>query len=184
MLAMVTCQRRSVVVAARRQDFIPSGTDGGLWMIEGFLMKSNRPHAVPLPPLAWDVVQEALAVAPERQPLLFPQMRLRRSSDQGDQPMSANLLNDLLKQISSPVTTHDFRRAFATHGEELLGFTRTESKIILDHAEGQGGDVTGLHYALHDRRHVKWTIMERWCRFLAECIDKAAPIEQAAVAAA
>jgi hypothetical protein len=58
---------------------------------------------------------------------------------------------------------HDVRRSMGTLGESVLGLMRSDTKAILDHGEGvPSGDVTAAHYSLHDGRHFKWPVMDRW----------------------
>jgi integrase len=174
MLTLLTAQRRETIASARRSAFRPA-QDGGIWTISGVYMKSKRPHVIPLPPVAWAVVQAAMALGATHSDWLFPQLRLRRNGDSGAGHMSSNTLNDALFAAKSPFRPHDARRAFATYGESLLGFKRTDTKAILDHAEGQSGDVTAQHYALHDGTHFKWDIMRQWQDWVLQQMAARAP---------
>lgn len=174
MIALLTGQRRETIVSARKDAF-KEVEGGGIWTIPPAHMKSKRQHVLPLPSIAWSVTRAAMALGRSDSPWLFPQLRLRRKGDAGDGYMSAKELNDAFLNAGSPIRPHDCRRAFATHGEALLGFKRSDTKAILDHAEGQSGDVTAAHYALHDGTHFKWLIMRTWEAFVLEQIEAQKP---------
>lgn len=167
MLALLTVQRRETIVTARRRDFEPV-EDGAVWQIPAAHIKSKRGHVLPLPPLTWRVVRAAMTLGNSSDEWLFPQLRLRRAGDAGTGHMASKELNDAMTAAGSPIRPHACRRAFGTHGEALLGNKRSDTKAILDHAEGQSGDVTAQRYALHDGRHFKWGIMRRWESWVLE----------------
>lgn len=177
-LLMLTAQRVRTVTKARPQDF-EAASNGGLWIIPRPFMKSKkgkkgRPHVVPLPPAAWRVVQQALALAPSGAKWLFPQTRLRRASDAGGGSISRNLVADSMRADGGTVAPHDMRRAFGTYGESVMGWSTSETKLVLDHAEGRTGDVTRESYSLHDGTHITWGIMRRWERWVLERAAEAA----------
>lgn len=178
-LLMLTSQRVRTVINARPQDF-QAASDGGLWTIPRPFMKSRRgkrgrPHVVPLPPVAWHVVQQAIALAPGGAKWLFPQTRLRRATDAGDGCISRKLVADAMRADGGTVAPHDIRRAFGTYGESLIGWSTPETKMVLDHAEGRTGDVTRESYSLHDGTHVTWSIMRKWQAWVLERVAEQAP---------
>lgn len=176
-LAMLTSQRRETIVSARRNDFLPVH-DGAVWTIPAVHMKSKRPHVIPLPPFTWGLVRLALMLRRADSPWLFPQLRLRRRGDSGDGHMAGKEVAEAMEAAGSTIRPHACRRAFATYGESLLGFGRSDVKAILDHAEGQSGDVTAQHYALHDGTHFKWSVMRRWESWVLEQVRRRRPAGQ------
>lgn len=170
MLVILSAQRRETVVSAKKDAFTEASGGGGLWTAPPAHMKSKREHVIPLPPLTWSIVKRLISLSRSDSPWLFPQLRVRRAGDKGDGHMSAKTINDAFAEIGVPMRPHDSRRAFATHGESLLGLKPSDTKAILDHAEGLSGDVTSTHYALHDGTHFKWGIMRAWEAFVVEQI--------------
>ncbi|MEI7610569.1 MAG: tyrosine-type recombinase/integrase [Rhodospirillaceae bacterium] len=160
-LALLTGQRRETIAAARKQDFKPNA-HGAIWTIPAAYMKSNREHVIPIPHFTLGVVHAAAAMSSSESDWLFPQLRLRRVGDPGTGHMSCKQLNDAMASAGSPIRPHGCRSAFGTYGESLLGFGRSDTKAILDHAEGQSNDVTAQHYILHDGTHFKWRLMRTW----------------------
>lgn len=168
MLTMLTVQRRETIASARQADFAPlEGRAGwGMWRMEADpQIVSDRPHAVPLPPLTWQVVVSAKQLA-GRSEWLFPQLRLARKDDERDQHMSATVLRDALSACKLDISPHDLRRALATHGPALLAIPDRHTKLILNHAEGRAGDVTMRHYAFHESIPDKVAVMEKWEEWL------------------
>lgn len=184
-----TVQRRRTIAEARPADFQPVG-DGteGLWIIPPKSLKKRlkngrkrRPHVIPLPAPVWAKILEQLARIPRDAVWMFPQIRARRAGDEMGHVDSNTLSHTLQFMPGIQATPHALRRAFATHGESRLGLLRPDTKSILDHADG-AGDVTGGHYALHDKTHRTWPIMRIWVEALQPEIEKAAaalePVEQ------
>jgi integrase len=157
-LALLSAQRIATVLQAGKDEFTPC-EHGGIWTAPPAHTKGKRGHVIPLPPVAWHVVRSAMAAAHDGTPLLFPQTKRRRVGDEGGGHLSYGAVRDALGTVVAP---HDIRRAFGTHGEDLLGFGISDIKAILDHAEGASGDVTRQHYALSDGQHFKWRLMRAW----------------------
>ena len=176
-----TAQRRRTVAEARPEDFQPVGHgDEGLWIIPPKSLKKRlrtgrkrRPHVIPLPSPVWASVLAQLERIDREDQWLFPQIRARRAGDDLGHIDGSTLSHTLQFMPGIQATPHAMRRAFATHGEGKLGLLRADTKAILDHAEG-AGDVTGGHYALHDKTHRTWPIMRAWTDALLPEIDAAA----------
>ncbi|MFC3125125.1 tyrosine-type recombinase/integrase [Pseudoroseomonas globiformis] len=166
LLILLTVQRINTVITAEKQHF--QATDnGGLWSIPWERMKAKRPHVVPLPPAAWAVVQHAMALWPDSN-WLFPQVRAKRKGG----ACTGHISYHPVAGPMDPLDPHDLRRAFATHGQGVLGISEAHTKAILDHAEGRSGDVTMERYALHDGRHFKWGVMQKWQDWIQGLIAK------------
>jgi integrase len=176
-LIALTAQRRTTVLSALNADLTPmEGRHGwGMWRMEPDpLIQSDRPHAVPLPPLAWSIVQSARLFS-QGSPYLFPQLKRWRAGDDAKNHMSGNPVADVLKasSLTGELGPHDMRRALATHGPAILGIRDAHTKLILNHATG--GDVTTAHYALHESIPDKVAVMERWEGWLIRLMQENAP---------
>jgi integrase len=178
MLTMLTAQRRETVASARQIDFLPfEEREGwGVWRMEADPQIANdRPHAVPLPPLTWKVAQSAKQLA-GKAVWLFPQLRRYRKDDELDKHMSATMIRDALHECTLDLSPHDLRRALATHGPAFLAIPDRHTKLILNHAEGRGGDVTTRHYAFHESIPDKVAVMERWENWLIRQMHQHRPV--------
>jgi integrase len=171
-LVMFTAQRILTVSSARKAHFHALETGGGLWIIPGASMKSGREHVVPLGATAWHLAQSAISLSPEGSSWLFPQTKLRRIGDAGGGYLSYKAVRAVMGDAVAP---HDVRRGFATHGDDFLGISGADSKLILDHSEGAGGDVTRRHYNLSRKEEAKWLLAEKWEGWLLAQIRAADP---------
>jgi len=194
-LAFRTVQRRLTAVSALKTSFRPHDTYGMVWWIHPGILKVGRnragevrrhPHVIPLPPSAQKIVRTALALTRPDNPYLFPQLRLRRASDTGDGHLSERLLNDALAKLQKPgrplhktqhFSPHAFRGWFTTHVRRL-GFSKADTKLILDHAEGRTRDITDEHYDWEQSLPAKYTILCAWEKLInASSVDIAPPDE-------
>ena len=162
LLIWLTAQRIETVLSSRKEHFEPVGKTEGIWTIPPAHIKSKRGHAVPLGPAAWDLVKQAMALTDGPSGWLFPQVRPRRIGGAADGHLSYHPVAGPM----SPLDPHDLRRGFATYGQVHLGMKPSDTKAILDHAEGNSGDVTAMRYALHDGAHFKWALMRGWENYL------------------
>jgi integrase len=178
-LGLRTAQRRKTVVSALKASFRPDPEFGMVWWIHPGLLKVGRdtdrpvrrhPHVLPLTPPVQKIVETALALSRPDNPFLFPQLRLRRAGDPGTQHMSERLLNEVLAELqlpgrrlhsSQPFSTHAFRAWFTTHMSQA-GFSESQQKLVLDHAEGRTNDVTQKHYNLDLKLPEKFAMLSLW----------------------
>jgi hypothetical protein len=85
--------------------------------------------------------------------------------------MSEGVLNkniDAMPGVDDALSPHALRRAIASYGKQLLGYADGEVKLILDHHEGAGGDVTRGHYDLDPRIERKIAMMVAWTQWCDE----------------
>lgn len=180
-MILFTGQRALTVRKARVEDFRLAEDGEPAWIISHRKIdpqatntppgEADRPHVIPTPPILVHIIEQAIALLPEdarREGWLFPQTRLRRQGEGGGGYISHNFILDAFRAAGGTDATHDMRRAVATHGESLLGWKLAEIKLILDHSQGLGGDVTAAHYAMHDRSRLTRPLMEEWCEFVLE----------------
>jgi len=189
-----TVQRRRSIASARLQDFFDLGNGTGLWRVPAVSRKGGRskkrPHTIPLPKPIWDCVLRAVAAAQARDKdtkWLFPGARPRRAGGVVRHMHPSTLTHRFLDIPDCGASPHDVRRCMGTHGEALLGFSRTDTGAIMDHEEGGKAsdkitsrtagtgthDVTGAHYSLHDGTHHTWPVMQAWADALQAAIAKA-----------
>jgi integrase len=199
-LALRTVQRRLTVVSALKASFRPHGQYGMLWWIHPGILKVGRtrhgevrrhPHVIPLPPTAQQIVRTALAMTRPDNPYLFPQLRLRRAGDAGDAHLSERLLNAALADLQKPgrplhavqqFSTHAFRGWFTTHMGRL-GYSKTDTKLILDHSEGRTRDTTDEHYNWEQSLPQKFKILSAWDELIGSSASQStsSPSEEAAI---
>jgi Arm DNA-binding domain len=172
-LMMFAAQRVETCLVAEKSEFTPM-LSGGIWDIPAAHIKSKKRHIIPLPPVAWGIVQQAIAMSPDDSPLVFPQVRKWRESDMMDGHLSYTAVRNALGPLKE-ISCHDYRRSLGTHCENELGIPLPDISAILDHAEGRSGNVTAERYALGDRKHFKWRILSAWETWLLAQIAKHAP---------
>ncbi|CAO4165276.1 DUF4102 domain-containing protein [Methylorubrum aminovorans] len=186
--ALVTTQVGSCV--PQFSNVLPGWTAIG-W--PGEVMKSKLPHALPVPPAAWAVIeryrQEDARGREAPAPWMFPSRR-------GDGHVSYLAINQLLSRLqglregkAAPGkpdlfaiyairrwTPHDVRRGIATFlGERRLGGA---AAAILDHVDGRAEErertaaVTRLHYDRAQRMDLKAEGMALWVAAIMEAYER------------
>lgn len=182
-LQLFTAQRRATIVTALKDAFIEDKHWGLVWTIHPGLMKSKRPHILPLPETAARAVRLAMELSRSDSPWLFPQTRLRQAGDAGDAHIADRTLNAQLAHLQAegrklhsnrPFSTHVFRASFSTHLSRL-GYPAEKRRLILDHSEGRASTVEELHYNADLRMQDKAEILQAWEKFILELTDKYAP---------
>lgn len=185
-LLVWTVQRRRAIAGARMEAFkpLPDGKTA-LWSIPPASRKKRRkngkirrPHVIPLPEPIWKcVVAAAEAREDQESKFLFP---AKSKSGHINVTTLTHYLSYLPGIKASP---HDMRRGFATHGESLLDFGRSDTDALLDHERPSWNEVThrsatpaasmtGIHYSLHDGTHRTWGIMNTWTSTLQAEMDR------------
>jgi hypothetical protein len=103
----------------------------------------------------------------------FPVARPRSLGVPNQQPhMAESTLNHnmaAMPGVKNELSPHALRRAFASYGTRLKIFKNdAEAKIILDHTEGDAGNVTREHYDLDPRIEQKRELLLWWTGWLEE----------------
>lgn len=188
---LLTGQRPGQVVAMERGELFDLEKPGNArWQIPASKRKDVRgtkrgPHIVPLPPLAVEIIEKAIAGKPEddRSPWVFWSFRNRgeaidrHSLSRALQRIIADLPPDddakaaIERLRADRPTPHDFRRTVATQ-LAALGIRREDRLAVFDHSEG---DVHDVHYDRHDRLSEKRIALETWERRLREILGEARP---------
>jgi integrase len=166
-LMILTAQRRRTIVSARRRDF--SVEDGVMvWRIPAAFRKTarkrgdNRSHDLPLAGAARAAVERMLAEDTDSR-WLFPGLRPQKAGGAVGH-INVSVLNHALRIMPDVIASpHDLRRAITTHGQEDLGFTLAEVKLVLDHNEGHDSDdVTESAYSRARRLSKKAAVLDPW----------------------
>jgi len=200
---VLTAQRRGALLRTRMEWVVPlddqarPGWMSMNWPAEN--MKRELPHALPLPPDAWEILARIRAEDPRKvgSDYVFPAHR-------GTKQLAENAVNQLLYRLAGldkngqphPTrpdllaqhgirrwTIHDTRRALATFltGRRLGG----AASAILDHSHGKETDerqrtaaVTRLHYERSQKMDLKAEGMELWVTAVLDAYN----MEKAALA--
>jgi integrase len=135
-----------------------------VWTIPGERSKNGRPHEVPLPPMAREIIEAAMRSRAKG--LLFP-----RPHD--GKPLTPNALaTSLLRSQNTlgfkdakgdphPFTSHDLRRTMATWLEQS-GTPSSVIALALNHTDTKGRGVTRTHYLHGDTLKAKRLAFTTW----------------------
>jgi hypothetical protein len=103
---------------------------------------------------------------------LFPVARPRHAGAEPKTPhMNVGTLNhnmDAMPGVYGQLSPQRLRVAFSSYGKRFGGFADGEAKLILDHNEGVGDDVTRGYYDLDPRIERKIEMMTWWANWLDE----------------
>ena len=161
-LLLVTGQRRSEVVGMKWSEI---DMQKATWEIPAGRAKAGRPHRVPLPPLALDLIGE-----PHGGEYVF-------SNGAGEPFATGSVSLAMLRErealgLTERATVHDLRRSMATHLGDL-GIDRLVIGKILNHSEA---GVTGRVYDLGAYAEPKRLAMAAWSNKIMEIVSgEAAP---------
>ncbi len=124
------------------------------WTIPASRMKSARPHRVPLPERALQLLAEA-GRHRDRSRLVFPSPTGREISDA--------TLSKLLRENGIPAVPHGYRSSFRDWAAELTDTPREICELALAHVNNDRVEAAYRRSDLFDRRR---ELMERWARYL------------------
>lgn len=174
-LLMLTVSRREMVASMRRPDLNP---DKKLWMIPAEVMKSGRPHVVPLSDLALEIINAVPAI--EGTDFVFPAQRARVKSKgpAGNRHFSGFSKAKAKLDTLSGVTGwrfHDLRRTAVTHLGELR-VPRHIRQLLLDHAENDATSIYDRFEYLPERREALDAWADKITRLLNPPGDNVVPL--------
>ena len=165
-LQLVTGQRKGEILAAEWSEI---DTESKVWTVPAAKAKNNMQHAVPLTPLALEILGTIKRDNGESD-LLFPSPRKKGWPVTGQSVDHAVRNNRQLIGVDD-VTPHDLRRTVATR-LAALGTDRFVLSKILNHRDQT---VTG-RYDTHHYLNEKRSALERWGAHLERVISgKTAP---------
>jgi integrase len=191
---------RFVLVTGARPGMVTGATTGMLvdldnpsearWEVPGWLMKSRRPHMVPLSGLALELIESA---AKRRQGEPDLDSGLFSSKYGSRETIARHSLSQAMKRLieglkaegpdrqvieslkANPPTPHDLRRTCAT-GMSRLGVPKEDRMGVLAHI---ASDVHGAVYDMHDRAREKRAALDLWAAHLSKLIGR--PVKSADV---
>ena len=155
-LLLATGQRREAVAAMRWSEITPKD---GVWTIPAAQTRSGRPHAVPLPALAAEIL---MSLPRSESPFVFP------SRDDPARPISGHARARRIAIARSGVADwrlHDLRRT-AAHAMSRLGVPATVLGDLLDLAQPPLMGLSELSITGVDM-DVKRQALELWAQTLA-----------------
>ena len=169
-LELLLGQRSSETCEIARSEI---SADLRTWILPGMKTKNGKPHIVPLPPLARDVVSEALAAIPADQEQLFQGRRgaIARADCVAHEIAAAIAAWNEARPRDEieDFIPHDLRRTMATRLEET-GTSVTIISTALNHISGKSGSVTRKHYAHGDQSLAVRHALARWQGMIEQCI--------------
>jgi integrase len=133
-----------------------------IWRIPKDRMKAARPHNVPLSKAAWEVLEQAQLLQPERlvaklQPtgLIFPNTL--------GTPLSDMTFTQLLRRMKLTHTMHGFRASFRTWGADIADYEHEVLEFALAHIVG---DATVRAYQRSDMLDKRHQLMQDWADYV------------------
>lgn len=178
LLLTYSVQRRRTVASAIRKAFVGFvKQDVAWWVLDGGTTKAGRMHILPFSAKAWDVIESWMKMLPATSVWLFPGMATRRKPIPTGH-INVRTVNEWVYEAyelagcSRRHNPHAIRTAFGTY-LSTRGIKKAQRKLILDHSEGRGSDVTEVHYNFDPRLPEKQEIMMAWNSFLDECVKLA-----------
>lgn len=126
--------------------------------------KNGRPHTIPLPPLAVDLIE---SIKPNKYGLLFPSMKYP------SKPLTyRNMLSFLGRAQERGViplfTTRDIRRTFKTLAGKA-GITKVDRDRLQNHSLN---DVSSKHYDYHEYLDEKAAAMQIWNNYVLDMLKQ------------
>lgn len=128
----------------------------GTWSIPGERMKTGKPHIVPLPPIAIELLQERRKIRLSDDGFVF--------SNGGDKPISDMTMTKVLRDMKiEDVTVHGFRSAFTDWVAEMTDYPKEVADKALAH---QLPDRVEAAYRRTDFFEKRRQLMADWCVYL------------------
>ena len=166
-LLLITGARLNEVAGMTKNEL---SDDGATWNLPGDRTKNHRPHVVPLPPLARELI-ENVASKPGPTGYVFtttgrtPVSGWSRAKNRLDEAMLAIARKERGKGVTiAPWRLHDLRRTAVT-GMAELGIRPDVIELCVNHVSGSRGGIAGVYNKselLRERR----AALERWSAHL------------------
>lgn len=169
-LLLVTAQRRGELTFAKWSHF---DLESKLWTIPVELLKTSHarrtkpePHAVPLSPLALDLLGELKELTGGGIYVLPAHVDKKKNRSYSERVLSRAVRQNEDHFGIAHFTPHDLRRTAASFMTKL-GIPRLHVEKVLNHSTGDIAEV----YDRHDYLPEKRTALERWGKHLRKIID-------------
>lgn len=184
-LCVLLLQRRAEIAGMRLSEV---NLELGVWAIPADRMKGRRPHTVPLPPLAVELIQEAISLA---QPAWTARAKALEVAVPNDgpvfpsprdafTPVLANSVTHVMKEVTAALeikgaSPHDLRRTGSTAlTSERLGVSPFIRSLVLSHASDTGGGaaVSSVHYDTNSYLSEKRRALAAWEGLVVEIVGE------------
>jgi integrase len=174
-LATLLLQRRGEVAGMALAEV---NLNEATWLIPGERTKNGKPHLVPLPARAVELIKEATTLAKagrkEPPPHVFP------SRHKANRPFRPDSLNHAMAAVTSAlgikdVSPHDLRRTGSTAlTSERIGVLPFIRSKVLGHTSDSGGGsaVSAAHYDANTYASEKRRALEAWEDLLLEVVGE------------
>ena len=169
---LLTGQRPGEVAGALKSEF---DLDANIWRLPEGRTKNRKPHAVPLHPLAAQLIREAMDLDPDC-PYVF--CVRARANPPKIQPMQSHALSKAMARAAKhlglaevPATPHDLRRTAATHMARL-GFQMAHVAAVLNHGLTARRSITERVYIQHEFRPEKKAALLAWGNEVARIVGE------------
>ena len=159
-IMLVTGARRDEVSGMRRGEL---NAELSAWTLPAGRTKNKREHAVPLPPLARQIIKAVPSVGDE-----FVFTTTGRSPISGWSKTKKRL--DLLMGEMPPWRIHDLRRTAVT-GMARAGADLAVIERAVNHVSGSFGGIVGV-YQKHKFADEVRTALEAWANLLVEIVEE------------
>jgi integrase len=148
--AILTASRTGAVRAATWDQI---DIQARVWTCPAEIMKSNRPHRVPLSPRAVELLQALPRF--EDEPLVFPGAKGKALSDMS--------LTAVMRRMGLSAVPHGFRSTFSDWCAERTGTPPEVREMALAHAVGDKTEEAYRRGDLFDKRR---QVMDLWAAFI------------------
>ena len=160
-LLILTGARRAEIGGLRWSEL---DSDAGTWTLPGERAKNGRTHTLPLPPVAWDIIDTVPRLAHRDQ--LFG---ARAKEGFTDWALKLTLDERLQGEMTEPWVIHDLRRSTATRMADL-GIQPHIIEQILNHQGGTKKGVAGIYNRSSYTVEVR-TALATWADHLRTLVD-------------
>ena len=150
---LVLTAGRSVEVRAAEWSEID--WEAAAWEVPAARMKARRPHRVPLPGRAMEILKEAARFG-GGQDLVFPATRSGRAT-------SAMTFTALLRRLGIPAVPHGFRSSFRDWVIEQTSTPWAVAEAALAHNVGNSTEAAYMRSDLFDQRRA---LMNAWAEYI------------------
>jgi integrase len=160
-IMLLTGQRRDEVNEMTRNEL---SDDLATWSLPGTRTKNKRPHIVPLPPLARDIISARLAAGKQLHDMVNAKGNQLVFTTTGTTPISGwskmKKRLDALMPGTPPWVIHDLRRTAVT-GMAELGIEPHVIELIVNHVSGHKAGIAGI-YNRSEQMPSRRAALERW----------------------
>jgi integrase len=160
-LMLLTGQRREEVAGMRRSEL---SADLATWSLPGARTKNKRPHVVPMPPVAREIIAARLDAGKQLHDMLDPNGDQLVFTTTGTTPISGwskmkRILDSLMTGVP-PWVIHDLRRTAVT-GMAEMGIAPHVVELIVNHVSGHKAGIAGI-YNRSEQMPARRAALERW----------------------